>query len=551
MPLYSADTIEIWRSLTGTAPDDFSLVAHFDDPGTGWTWTDRTVRPQQLYIYKSRRWQLSTETFSGYSPFLYGRGPWPQGVSMAGKVYTGIQTLLGGGRELVEGQPVEAQGLLRRESGGIELTRTDPDQQELQDSDVIDIDSVPGEAKVEGSYVGNLTPEGIGLLLNGKYGDPTTMDGGGTAPAAPALATATVGGTILANTSIDVRVAYVRPTDWEQTTASASTTHETGAGTDTNTLTVTSPAAQYGAPSYNVYARVGADGYTKQNALPIAIGTDFVLTAPLSTTGYPAPEAFYVHTWLGSTSHVPFTLLEKKGPAFIAYPGVVTDTMEVTVEKSLAKPVQATWGLKALNELIYAALTDLGLDAAGFDLNKAWAQVQAKVLIANTIAENAKKMSFKLDGKKQAASGLDGTMGGFTHYCEGNENTGSMDMYFQTLAESNVYFAQLDSVSKPYGAKADIRTVPLQLVIASNINPLGYRFKLIVTFPKVAYKKVGKPVQGAGAIMQAVTWKAFLDAVLGASVSIAVWNSQSHATVIAEGTPISAVPLNDVTAYSL
>lgn len=93
-------------------------------------------------------------------------------------------------------------------------------------------------------------------------------------PAAPTTGT-TAGGT-LAATTYYVKTTYVNAMG--ETLASAEATQAALVNT---LLTVTSPAAQSGATGYNVYVSTATGTETKQNATPIAIGTDW--TEP--TTG--------------------------------------------------------------------------------------------------------------------------------------------------------------------------------------------------------------------------------------------------------------------------
>lgn len=101
------------------------------------------------------------------------------------------------------------------------------------------------------------------------------------APAAPAVATASSGGTILA-AGYQVAVSYITPSG--ETTPSLATPIIT-TGT-TSTITVTSPSASSPATAYRVYISQ-PDGTVLylQNGAGTAIGTPFVLTAPPSTAG--------------------------------------------------------------------------------------------------------------------------------------------------------------------------------------------------------------------------------------------------------------------------
>ena len=110
---------------------------------------------------------------------------------------------------------------------------------------------------------------------------------GSAAPAAPALSTATTGGTVLAGT-YKVVVAYVTAAG---TTSVSEPSFITTTGA-TSTLTVASPAAQTGATAYRAYisAPNGGPMYL-QNGAGTAIATPLVLTAPPVTNTATAPTS--------------------------------------------------------------------------------------------------------------------------------------------------------------------------------------------------------------------------------------------------------------------
>ena len=111
--------------------------------------------------------------------------------------------------------------------------------------------------------------------------------GGGdiAAPAAPTVATATSGGTVLAGT-YQVLVTYVNA-QGETTASTASPIVTTGS---TSTITITSPATETGAVSWYAYVTLagGASATAKRQQTlgsPTLIGTNLVLTAPPTSTG--------------------------------------------------------------------------------------------------------------------------------------------------------------------------------------------------------------------------------------------------------------------------
>lgn len=107
------------------------------------------------------------------------------------------------------------------------------------------------------------------------------------APAAPATATATTGGTVLAGTyQVVITVVNAQGESIASASASQATTGST------STLTVNSPAAGGGATGWYAYVtQLGGSTYTRQQAAgsPTAIGTNLTLTAPPTSTGAAPP----------------------------------------------------------------------------------------------------------------------------------------------------------------------------------------------------------------------------------------------------------------------
>lgn len=116
------------------------------------------------------------------------------------------------------------------------------------------------------------------LASDGTY---KKASGAGVAPpAAPAVATATTGGTVAAGT-YQVGVTYVKADGTESTLSEIVPITTTGA---TSTITVTSPAASTGATKYRVYfTTVNGQTLRVQNTTGTNLGTDFTLTAPPAT----------------------------------------------------------------------------------------------------------------------------------------------------------------------------------------------------------------------------------------------------------------------------
>lgn len=139
---------------------------------------------------------------------------------------------------------------------------------------------------------------------NGFSEQPPVAYGNLLAPAAPAVSTATSGGTVLAGV-YGVIITYVSANG--ETVGSVATAWPTTGST--STLTVTSPAAVLGATGWYAYiTQVNGSTYTRQQTAgsPTAIGTNLTLTAPPTSSGlnpqaasnaFVSPGAFVVvHT---------------------------------------------------------------------------------------------------------------------------------------------------------------------------------------------------------------------------------------------------------------
>lgn len=110
------------------------------------------------------------------------------------------------------------------------------------------------------------------------------------APVAPTTSTATTGGTVAAGTYL-VAISFVTPLG---ETAPSNVASQVTTGT-TSTITVNSPTGAPLGPAapnfsaftgYNVYmTQAGGSTFTKQNSTPQAIGTNFLLSTPPSSSG--------------------------------------------------------------------------------------------------------------------------------------------------------------------------------------------------------------------------------------------------------------------------
>lgn len=105
-------------------------------------------------------------------------------------------------------------------------------------------------------------------------------------PNAPALATATTGGTVLAGV-YQVIITYVNA-NGETLGSSVASITTTGS---TSTITITSPAASANATQYQVYmTQAGGSTFTKQGT-GTAIGTNLVISAPPTSGGTNPPTS--------------------------------------------------------------------------------------------------------------------------------------------------------------------------------------------------------------------------------------------------------------------
>jgi hypothetical protein len=125
-----------------------------------------------------------------------------------------------------------------------------------------------------------------GLVYKASAANP----GIASPPAAPALSTATSGGTV-GDGIYGVKVTYVNATG-ETLASDASYIECTGGTADHSTLTVTSPAAATNATKYKVYIQAKNGGAFKlQNSSGTNLGTDLTLTAPPVTNTATPPTS--------------------------------------------------------------------------------------------------------------------------------------------------------------------------------------------------------------------------------------------------------------------
>lgn len=181
--------IELWRSATGIADDDFSLLQALPEPAGGFTaaapfgFPDAPVVPYQLLIYKARR-VTASGTASAFSPPVYARGPWPQSgrtfarnpdmSTVIQNTNIGLRSKMGFALEAIEGQPVKSQVLLDRAAGSPDMDLEQIKRKSLR-SNTGYTGALAGKATVAGSGIAvEPCPESITPVLCAFLGTPVT-----------------------------------------------------------------------------------------------------------------------------------------------------------------------------------------------------------------------------------------------------------------------------------------------------------------------------------------------------------------------------------------
>ncbi len=457
VPAPQQNAILIFRSVTGTSPGDFQLLWTIPDAGGPWSYNDPgPFAANQLYIYQAQRWSQAQAQFSPMSAIVFADGPQVtlQGPNRQGAIMadapltaTGVQTKLGIGREGTYGTPVQAQKMVDRKSGTLDMEFKDPDHETLANR-TMDTDSVRGPSEVMGTVKITPSPEGFTRFICAMLGDPTTVN-------TPAVA------------------------------------------------------------------------------------------------GSPAVASYNTHSWLDTFVQAAQTLTEVKGPSFIAYPGCKADGMTLNVDKEQNTPIEMDFDMRALNRLLYILESSLGTDVAPFDPLPAWSAVEASLSISGAVSLVSKTfaMNFKKGIKPRQV--LNGNTGPVSHYVNKSTLTGTIGQYFSTEAEMRAYYGVLDAQAAPYGASRKIRTQPLALTLASEVNAGGYINSLQLLIPRASYKKVGQPVQGPDEIMQSTEWKAYHDLATGSGFKLVLVNGESLAQITSPGTNFTSVPANAVQSLTI
>lgn len=140
-------------------------------------------------------------------------------------------------------------------------------------------------AAINGMTITGNTINGASIWTNNMLENVNGAFFYGSTPQPPALTTSTTGGTLPALTYY-TKIAYVNSSG---TSIASNTSAIVTTGT-TSTVTVTAPGTTGNATGYNVYM-TNTNGGTAwlQNTTPIALGTNYVRSTPLLTSGTAAP----------------------------------------------------------------------------------------------------------------------------------------------------------------------------------------------------------------------------------------------------------------------
>lgn len=255
---------------------------------------------------------------------------------------------------------------------------------------------------------------------------------------------------------------------------------------------------------------------------------------------------FYTHTWKDGFAQTPHTIQEVKGPSLIVYPGCKGSAMTVTVDKTQNTPVEIDFDVVALNKLMYGSEAAIGTDLAGFDAQPAFGPAQAQVTINNQVSNNAREISLSLHKNLGERQVLNLNRGPASHFVGKTALTGHANLYFDGEAEMKAFFGVLDSAALPYGASRTIRTVPIQLLLLGQAVS-GGQYQILLSVPRVTYKRVSQPISGPNEIMQAVEFTAYHDAASGSCFVLQIQNLEAPSTsFLQNGAAITTVPANGV-----
>lgn len=530
--------IEIQRSVTGLAEDDFSHLVTVDEAvpgvfpnGDTYETLDAPVTPGQLYIYRARR--LSGGGYSNWSPPAFARGPSPvRGNPMSNNPYTptGISSKLGFGIEGTPGYAVKAVSLIDRVSGNLasvhtriksKATRNHPGTGRV----------VLGPSKTSGQPVFEATPERCDELYCLIFGAPVTTAAAG--PAAPSAPTLSVNGTA-GSTTLTYSVVAVSPQGDSAASATATVTTAPATLNGTNNVTITIvPVA--GATAFKIL-KAGA-------LLGITNSLTFVDQGQ-ATSVYSAPSAASGNSHLYSLGNQRLTasISERRGDFLYLFAGVSGSKLSAKFEKGQTEPFTLTSALEALAEYIGYTEAQLGLDTAGFDpLGDFSVAAGAQLMIGGQLAD-ANKFNLDIDrnlGEKHQLSTFTGPAG---HYLKESNHACGATLYFSTDAERKRYMGQAQTVSGPYGTTRSIMNTAIEAIISNPANAGGVVNQFGFLLPNATYEEASEAYPGKDAIMQDIKIYPLIDPVTGTDVQARIVNSRSNANIVTPSTLVTPVP---------
>ena len=539
--------IEIWRSTTGTTPEDFTLLASPADSAPFYA-LDSPVVPGQLYIYKARRKDTSSGLFSAFSAFVFARGPWPGQFPYFGGLMpienpvtnVGFNSKIGIGVEPVSGSLVQANRLLNRVSGSLVSDLALLEQQAIRNHPG-SIGVVRGVSKVGGGLVLEATPESNDELLSSFFGAPvtTTVSGPTTPLTAPTAAVIGTAGAVTIAYSLIARNAQ------GDSTASTAVT--------VTTANATLNATNYVQLSWNAVSFATSYVLLKGTAiLGIVIGLTLQDTGQATAGVYAAPAAATgnTQTWKNGLTMLPVSLLEQRGASVFGYGGCQGNKLSIKYDKTQSTPLQISAEMMALYEIVGYTQTQLGLNTAGFDPLGDYGVAPTTVVYFAGIPADCGSFTADIDnalGEKQVLAGYTGPNAFFKQENKGHSFKATL--YFSSESEYQRYFGQV-SPSGPYGVGRAVNYFPVSIVTTSPVNAAGIVNQMALTLPYATYRKVGAPIKDKGAIMQDVEIGAYIDPVTATDVIVQVVNSRSNSSIVTPGTLVTPVPTNSQFPYT-
>jgi hypothetical protein len=266
-------------------------------------------------------------------------------------------------------------------------------------------------------------------------------------------------------------------------------------------------------------------------------------------TAVTGPPTRNILTWSDAFNQLPVTFSEKRGTSYYCFPGGRVGGLDLRLDKTQTDPLQISFDAMAMNQLMYAGLSDLGLDTATYDALTAFAGVEGALSIAGAVTADARSFDCRVNKNLGGRDVLNGYRGALGHYIQNSETTGTATLYFSTESELKRFFGVAQGVAQPYGAQSNVIYVPLYLQVIGQMNVAGFQNRIFLNLPNASYEKVGEPIAGPDAIMQEISYYAYHDNTTGTSVQVGLENSQTSTGVITPGTAISVVPANAIQPY--